>query len=294
MSTILTVNNLKNRATEGNAIIISKLKFDKNKKPSAIFLNSKDNNTHVFAFETPYMTISFSANYYGENDADKFIPEDQRNYSFTFSVNGGSKLDNPEENEAFISFLEDLKNTAIEFGIENSSKLCKRTYTPAQREAFFDSAFTCPIKQKAKDDGTLYPLSVLVKAPKNKDTHMPDFSFYSDNGGNIREVKLSSWDEVKQFAPKGSHCKAIIRPYLTFQKNVQFTLRIVQMKVIVVEKMTIPKSYAFSDAPLTIENQKSSSKTNDSNLKSNTDEMVNESDNENHVDDVDVDVTNEN
>jgi hypothetical protein len=262
MSSVISISNL-----DSKKIIITKLKLNKTtKKYSAAFLNIEGKQANLFAFETSYLSIDFPPNYYGEQNKDSIVPDEQRNYSIVFRPNGGS-MEVSDQSERFMEFLDDLKNMAIDFGIDNSGTVLKKKFDKSQREIMVETSFTSPVKQKAKADGTLYPPNVTVKIPKRKESNFPDISLFKDHAGTIEQIDLNvfdSWDKFKEIAAKGIKCKAIIRPMLSFiNKSMNFTLRLVQLKVFTVDKLTIPRSYAFSDVPMISHNPDESTEKDD-------------------------------
>jgi hypothetical protein len=269
-------------ALNSNNIIITKLKFDKNKKPSAIFLNVQDKKGCSFIFESCTMTVAFAATYFGENNKDKLIPEDQRNYSIVFRPNGGN-MDIPEESSKMMDFLDDLKNMAIDYGIENSNQnILKKKFDQSQREIMMETSFSYPFKERYQPDGSPYPKTISIKIPRNKDTFLPELLFVRDHLGKIDEITLSDWNDLKTMVPPGAKCRGMIQPILSFvNKQLCFTLRMKQLKVYTNDKITIPKTYAFSDTPFkAVQNEIDNTKIN---------ELVVESDEE-HTSDIEVDV----
>ena len=258
MSSIIPIHSL-----DSKNIIITKLKFNKaTKKHSAAFLHVAGKQANLFAFETSYLSIDFPPNYYGEQNKDSIVPEEQRNYSIVFRPNGGS-MEVPEQTERFMGFCEDLKNMAVDFGIENSASIFKTKFDKSQRDMMMDTSFNFPIKRKQKPDGELYPPNITVKLSKNKETSFPDCSLFIDHNGAIQQVELTSFDQFKELASKGTKCKAIVRVILSFvNKSLYFTMRLVQLKLFIVDKLSISKSYAFSDVPMTIKNSEESSEDN--------------------------------
>ena len=257
MSSVISISNL-----DSKKVIITKLKLNKaTKKYSAAFLNVEGKQGNLFAFETSYISVVFPPTYFGEQNKDTIVPEEQRNYSIVFRPNGGS-MEVPEQTERFMEFLDDLKNMAIDFGIENSGTVLKRKFEKTQRDLMKDTSFTCPVNQKVSPDGTMYPPNITIKVPKKQETNLPDISLFRDNSGTIEQVSLVSdehgdvWDKLKEVVSKGAKCKAIIRPMITFvNKAMNFTLRLVQLKVFTVDRVTIPKTYAFSDVPMAIKDE---------------------------------------
>lgn len=249
MNPVISINDLNT-----NDIVITKLKFDKNKRPTAAFINVKNKPACVAAFESCTLNIAFEPNYFGENDEKKNIPEEQRNYTmvarpYTNEISSDSEGSDPnKELELMMSFLENLKDKAIDFGIENSKEILKKKFTPDQREIMADTSFSYPFKPKTKPDGTLYPVSISIKVPKNKDNN-PDVPVFRKLNNNIEEVKIYDWDTMKQICAPNTKFRAILKPIISIvNKNVYFTLRLVQMLIYAVEKAYIPKTYAFSDA----------------------------------------------
>ena len=250
MSSIIPVSNL-----DSKKIIITKLKLNKaTKKYSAAFLHVEGKQANLFAYETSYLSIDFPPNYYGEQNKDLIVTEEQKNYSIVFRPNGGT-MEVVEQTERFMEFNEDLKNMAIDFGIENSATILKKKFDKSNREIMVETSFTYPIKQKQKPDGEFYPPNITVKIPKKKDSYLPDISLFIDHNGTINQVELTSWEQFKELASKGTKCKAIIRVILSFvNKSMNFTFRLVQLKLFTVDKLTIPRSYAFSDVPMVVKN----------------------------------------
>jgi hypothetical protein len=275
------------KSLDSKNIIITKLRFDKNKKPSAIYLNVDGKKGSSFIFETCVMTVAFAANYFGENNKEKIVPEEQRNYSIVFRPNGGN-MDVPEDSARFMAFLEDLKNMSIDFGIENSNQnILKKKFDQSQREIMMETSYSYPFKPRSQPDGTFYPTTVSVKVPRNKDTMQPELLCVKNHLGKIENVEISTWEDLKIIAAAGTKCKAMIQPILSFvNKQLCFTLRIKQLQVFTYDKITIPTTYAFSDVPIgIIDNGKEKESSN-----ADEDEHVVTVDSEEHVVESDVEV----
>lgn len=272
------------KTLDSKNVIITKLRFDKNKKPSAIFLNVDGKKGSTFIFETCIMTVAFAANYFGENNKEKIVPDEQRNYSIVFRPNGGN-MDVPEDSARFMAFLEDLKNMSIDYGIENSNQnILKKKFDQSQREIMMETSYSYPFKPRQQPDGTFYPVTVSVKIPKNKDTLQPELLCVKNHLGKIETVEISSWEDMKNFAPAGAKCKAMIQPILSFvNKQLCFTLRVKQLQVYTYDKVTIPTTYAFSDVPSGIVEKSGDDNENDVTV--DTEDHVVESDVEVDVDD---------
>ncbi len=285
-SAIISVSELKSKK---NSVIITKLKYNKDtKKYSAAFLYIVDKSANLFGFETSSLRVDFGASYFGSQNKDTITPEEQRNYSIMFRPDMSSP-EFIEQSEAFMEFLDTLKEMAISFGIENSQLILKRKFDMSQKEMMVETSFTYPVKQKAKPDGTFYSPNIQVKIPKNKESGLPDISLFRDHAGNIEQINLVSWEQLQEIAPRGVRCKAIFRPMLSFvNKCMNFTLRLVQLKVFTVDKLTIPKSYAFSDTPMEVKKTTEHATENPSDDNFGTEPMIVESDEDQDAEEVDV------
>jgi hypothetical protein len=246
MSSIITLSKLNSKN-----IIITKPKLNKiTKKYTAAALHVEGKQANLFAIETSYLSIDFAPNHYGEQNKDIIIPEEQKNWSLVVRPNGGS-MEVPEQTEIFMGFMDDFKIMGVDYAIENSALLLKKKFDISQRDIVSETSFTFPVKQKQKPDGEFYPPNIAIKIPKKKESNLPDISLFLDHNGKIEQVELSSWEQFKELAARNVKCKAIIRPMISFiNKSMNITFRLVQLKLFVVDKLSIPRSYAFSDSPM--------------------------------------------
>ncbi len=254
MSSVIKTSELKNEIDNKKFVITNPKINPTNKRVTCALLHKNGEQANLFAFELPVVRIAFPPNYYGEKDKDTIIAEENKNYSFVVVAYEGS-MEDPKNTDNMMYFIDELKNMVIDFGIDHSDKILKKKFTQAQRETMIDTSFSYPVKQKAKPDGTFYPSNITIKIPKNRETNLPDVSVYIDHLGKIEKAAIESWDQLKEIMNKNCVCKAIIRPVISvINKSINFTFRLVQIKVFKIDKVTIPKDYAFSDAPLPVTN----------------------------------------
>ena len=112
-----TTNNVKGESPvievkdlDGQYLAITKIKFNKNKQPTAGFINIQRKPAIAVYFETSTLSVNFDPKYYGEGDEKKIVPEEQRQYQVVVRAHGGS-LEVPENTEIMIKYLESIVNT---------------------------------------------------------------------------------------------------------------------------------------------------------------------------------------
>lgn len=230
----------------GQYLAITKLKFNKNKQPTAGFINIQRKPAIAVYFETSTLSIIFDPKYYGEGDEKKIVPDEQKQYSIVVKANGGS-IEVPENTEIFIKYLESIVDKALEFGIENSKEITKKKYDISQKEIFRDAFFNSPLKQGTKPDGTLYTLQFNLKIMKDQDNN-PDLVFYK--GNDEEPTKINSWPHFQSLCLKNTPCKAVVKPIMSFVNGkIYVTFRLVILKVYSLEKLGKPTTFVFSDTP---------------------------------------------
>lgn len=287
-----TTNNVKGESPvievkdlDGQYLAITKLKFNKNKQPTAGFINIQRKPAIAVYFETSTLSVNFDPKYYGEGDEKKIVPEEQRQYQIVVRAHGGS-LEVPENTEILIKYLESIVDKALEFGIENSKDITKKKYDISQKEIFRDAFFNSPLKQGTKPDGTLYTLQFNLKIMKDQDNN-PDLVFY--RGNDEEPTKINSWAHFQSLCPKNTPCKAVVKPIMSFVNGkIYVTFRLVILKVYSLEKLGKPTTFVFSDTPKQSTTNSLIKSTEKMNI-TKTDETVVDSEDENNSE-VEVDV----
>ena len=81
-----TTNNVKGESPvievkdlDGQYLAITKLKFNKNKQPTAGFINVQRKPAIAVYFETSTLSVNFDPKYYGEGDEKKIVPGNKDN-----------------------------------------------------------------------------------------------------------------------------------------------------------------------------------------------------------------------
>lgn len=248
-----TTNNVKGESPvidvkdlDGQYLAITKLKFNKNKQPTAGFINIQRKPAIAVYFETSTLSVNFDPKYYGEGDEKKIVPDEQKQYQIVVRAHGGS-LEVPENTEIMIKYLETIVDKALEFGIENSKDITKKKYDISQKEFFREAFFCTPLKQGTKPDGTLYTLQFSLKIMKDQDNN-PDLVFYK--GNDVEPTKINNWAHFQSLCPKNTPCKAVVKPIMSFVNGKIFvTFRLVILKAYSLEKLGKPTTFVFSDTP---------------------------------------------
>ena len=262
---------------DGQYLAITKLKFNKNKQPTAGFINIQRKPAIAVYFETSTLSVNFDPKYYGEGDEKKIVPEEQRQYQIVVRAHGGI-LEVPENTDIMVKYLETIVDKALEFGIENSKEITKKKYDISQKEIFRDAFFNSPLKQGTKPDGTLYTLQFNLKIMKDQDNN-PDLVFY--RGNDLEPTKINSWPHFQSLCPKNTPCKAVVKPILSFVNGkIYVTFRLVILKVYSLEKLGKPTTFVFSDTPKQLTT--SSAKSVEDTIISKSEETVVDSEDENN------------
>jgi len=269
---------------DGQYLAITKLKFNKNKQPTAGFINIQRKPAIAVYFETSTLSVNFDPKYYGEGDEKKIIPEEQRQYQIVVRAHGGI-LEVPENTDIMVKYIYAIVDKGLDFGIEYSKEITKKKYDISQKEIFRDAFFNSPLKQGTKPDGTLYTLQFNLKIMKDQDNN-PDLVFY--RGNDLEPTKINSWPHFQSLCPKNTPCKAVVKPILSFVNGkIYVTFRLVILKVYSLEKLGKPTTFVFSDTPKQLTT--SSAKNVEDTIISKSEETVVDSEDENNSE-VEVDV----
>ena len=237
-----------------NAIIITAPKLNKNKQLSAAILN--ENTKTSFFIETMSLIAPFGITAY---DAGKDMSSETKSWSITFKAQSHGNEFQDDINTLF-TFLKDLDDFAIDYGLENSVQLFKKKYDGSQRAILADLLFNRGVKPSVGPDGTVYPDKITCKIMKNEQM-LPDLLVFKDSQD---PVDINGWDHLIELIPKGMAFKSIIQPKIYFV-NGKFGInyRLVQIKIPNVQKVGRPLTYAFSD----VNNTNESSSVINENLK---------------------------
>jgi len=248
MSSIINNVDLIN---EVENIIITDPKKDKETgQLRAAFLHKRNNQANTFAIETTPVKVAFSPTYYGENNKDSIVPEENRNYSFVTSPNGGT-LEIVENTKNFMNSLKKIKTDVVDpYYVKHSLLVSKKKVDAHNKDVMIETSVTYSVKEnKQKPDGTFYDPNITVKI--NKKNGLPDLSLFIEKNGVVNQVEVTSFTQLQELLPRGTICKMIIRLIISFvNKSMHVSFRLVQLKIYAVDKLTIPKTYAFSDTPM--------------------------------------------
>ncbi len=162
------------------------------------------------------------------------------------------------EQKLFMDMLENINEKLIQYGIDNSKILFGKNYpnTEAGRENFKEFVYSSPLKHSAQRDPKTndiirhYADRLNIKVPHNKEFTGPDarILFFKDS---LEPITINNWAELETMVPKGKPVKAILQPriFATPQKF-GLTFRIVQVKLPEIQRVGRPMTYAFSEKPL--------------------------------------------
>jgi hypothetical protein len=282
------------KISEGFDVIFTSPKKNKDTQQlSVAMLDSKTKKP--FYFETPELIPPFGLSVYDPlktgADPTKFV------YSMPLCVEfirgeaipqdlDEEKAKRIQEQQLFMSALENINEKLLTYGIENSQFIFKKVYqnTDAGRASFKEFVFSTPIKQSSQTDPKTneilrhYADRINLKIPANKEFTGPDsrILFFKDS---VDPIAVKDWDHLQQIIPKNRPVKAILQPriFATPQKF-GLTFKIVQVKLSEYERVGRPETYAFSVKPKGFIENKTENE--------NDDTKVDDSDNE--ADNVDV------
>ncbi len=220
-------------------------------KPKAFILNKSTGKT--FAVETPELTCQFGPSVW---DAGNGQDPSKVNYSLELRVDYAPESEeSEEESEAiknqrrFMAFIQGLDEMAISYMLENSQELFKKKYpqTDAGREVV--RALYSPLVkvQMSKDGNTRYNDKIKLKLNHNEDFSGPDSNLliFKDSA---KPITVESWNQFIEMIPKGTKLKAIVQPQIILMPGKFFLkLKLIQMKIPNVQRVSRPIGYAFSD-----------------------------------------------
>lgn len=181
---------------------------------------------------------------------DKTNPAVKGKYSLTFTQRQGG-TETQESVDRFFAFLQALDEKMIDYMIENSQQIFGEVYGPEDRKVV----------------AGMYKKNRLIKAPKlDKDRNPYPSSFKAAfyTKGDEREgevvapvvglmkgksmIEVSTFEELCEAVPKNTSVRAILVPriyHLAGLCGIKFSVQF--MKVPEVKKMTMPKTFTFSD-----------------------------------------------
>ena len=233
---------IKSQLLDINSTVITNPKLNKNKQLTAAIIN---NTTRSAVYiETPYLIAPFGLSAY--EAASKGVQEENKSWSIVLKAASTAQTENKEDIEKLFNYLKALDEKAIDYGLEHSQTIFKKKYDESQRSILVDLLYNRCVKPSVAQDGTVYPDKITLKVMKNNEM-LPDLFVYKDSNDPLQ---ISSWDDLQNTIPKGSPIKCIIQPRLYFV-NGKFGInfRVLQIKLLNVQKIGRPLSYAFSDEP---------------------------------------------
>ncbi len=235
-----------------NNVEFTKISSDKKSgKPIAFILNKETKKT--FAVESPQLTCQFGVSVW---DAGNGSDPSKVNYSLELRVDyAPESTPTDEESEEirgqrqFMEFVQGLDEMAISYMLENSQELLKKKYpnTEAGREVV--KALYSPLVkiQMSKDGNTRYNDKIKLKLNHNEDFSGPNSNIliFKDSA---KPIAVESWSQFVEMIPRGSKVKAIIQPQIILMPGKFFLkLKLIQMKIPNVQRVSRPIGYAFSD-----------------------------------------------
>ena len=234
---ILSVNVL-----DINEIAITNPKLNKDKRLTAGIINTRTKS--AIYIQTPFLINPFGVSSYGDSGT----------YSISLKAAGGQNENTDDINKLF-SFLKELDNIAIDYGISNSTAIFKKKYTPEQKNILEDLLYQKCVRASNSTDGTVYPDKITLKIMKKED-ELPDLLVFKETGNKTQKIPIdiTSWENLQSIIPKGTPIKAIIQPKIYFvNSKMGINFKVFQILLPNFEKVGRPSSYAFSE-PLEIEN----------------------------------------
>jgi hypothetical protein len=235
-------------------------KINKNTKQlGAIIKNAKTNSTLLI--ETPYCIAPFGASAY--DGGAKGLADDAKSWSITIKAQGYQQQDseNQELITKFFEFAKAMDEKAIDYGINNSQAIFSKKYDESQRSIVADALYTRLIKPSGTDPTTGNPWPDKITLKVMKKDQLPDVMIFKDSP---EPVNLDSWETLKNIITKGSSMKAIIEFRLYFlNKKFGINIRVLQIKLMSIDRPGRPIGYAFSESLPTIKNEENIVQKND-------------------------------
>ena len=233
MSAVVTAKNF---TIENVVLTVPKLNTNKN-LTAAIINGSTKSGLYI---ETPYCISPFGVSAYDPNNS---ADETKKSYTLSLKATAGSN-DEQANVEAFFNILRALDEMMIDWGVQHSQLIFKKTYTSAQR-GIVEALYKRCVKASTGKDGTVYPDRIDLKVMKKED-NSPDVNLFKDSPNAIL---LASFAELEGHIPKGSTVKAIIQPRIYFMPgSFGMNIKVIQIKVPNgIQRPGKPLTYAFSD-----------------------------------------------
>ena len=146
-----------------------------------------------------------------------------------------------------------MDEKAIDYGITNSQAIFSKKYDESQRSIVADALYTRLIKPSGTDQTTGNPWPDKITLKVMKKDQLPDVMIFKDSP---EPVNLDSWETLKNTITKGSSMKAIIEFRLYFlNKKFGINIRVLQIKLMSIDRPGRPVGYAFSESLPTIKNE---------------------------------------
>lgn len=235
-------------------------KINKNTKQlGAIIKNAKTNSSLLI--ETPYCIAPFGASAY--DGGAKGLADEAKSWSITIKAQGYQQQDseNQELITKFFEFAKAMDEKAIDYGITNSQAIFSKKYDESQRSIVADALYTRLIKPSGTDPTTGNPWPDKITLKVMKKDQLPDVMIFKDSP---EPVNLDSWETLKNTITKGSSMKAIIEFRLYFlNKKFGINIRVLQIKLMSIDRPGRPIGYAFSETLPTIKNEENIVQKND-------------------------------
>jgi len=235
-------------------------KINKNTKQlGAIIKNAKTNSSLLI--ETPYCIAPFGASAY--DGGAKGLADEAKSWSITIKAHGYQQQDseNQELITKFFEFAKAMDEKAIDYGITNSQAIFSKKYDENQRSIVADALYTRLIKPSGTDPTTGNPWPDKITLKVMKKDQLPDVMIFKDSP---EPVNLDSWETLKNTITKGSSMKAIIEFRLYFlNKKFGINIRVLQIKLMSIDRPGRPVGYAFSETLPTIKNEENIVQKND-------------------------------
>lgn len=219
-------------------VVLTVPKPNANKNLTAAIINGATKSG--LYIETPYCISPFGVSAY---DAGNTNDESKKSYTLSLKATAGAN-DEQANVEQLFNILRALDEKMIDWGVQHSQLIFKKTYTSSQR-SIVEALYKRCVKSSVGKDGTVYPDRIDLKIMKKED-NSPDVYLYKDSPNAIN---LGSFAELETLVTKGATVKAIIQPRIYFMPgSFGMNVKVIQIKVPQgVQKPGKPLTYAFSD-----------------------------------------------
>jgi len=195
--------------------------------------------------ESPFLFSQFGLSFF---DASNGTDETKKKWSI--SVNASPNVIEKEEDiTQFFDLARAIDEKLIDYGLEHSQLLFKKSYKPSQRDVV-EALFKKCVKPSVGKDGKVYADKIDIKLNKKPDG-TPDLLVFKENN---EPLSFASYDDLKTFVGERVCLKIILQFKIYIMPNSYgITLLGCQLRIPsdfppkTVIRLANPVSYAFAE-----------------------------------------------